>query len=102
MPRYIDFARKKNCWNLHEATYTCIGCGCCSKDKKLRYQNRVRVLKRQLKSQYDFNDWVDDPELKAIQERNVKANIRYFKKKLRYYENRLLSMGGGKDDAEIH
>lgn len=102
MPIYIDFAIKKNCWNLYEAIYTCIGCGCCSKDKKLRYQNRVRVLKRQLKENYDFNDWIDDPELKAIQERNVKADIRYFKKKLRYYENCLFSMERRKDNAEIH
>lgn len=89
MSIYIDFAKGKKCWNVYETMYTCIGCGCCSKDKKLRYQNRVMVLKRQLKEEYDFNNWDDDPELKSIQERNIKSNIRYFKKKLRYYEKLL-------------
>lgn len=85
----IDYAKGTNCWNVYETMYTCIGCGCCAKDKKARYKNRVRVLKRVLQEQYNFNDWNDDPELKAIQERNIKSNIRYFKKKLRYYEKLL-------------
>lgn len=85
----IDFAKGRKCWNVYETVYTCIRCGCCAKDKKARYKNRVRVLKRLLQEQYNFIDWNDDPELKAIQERNIKSNIRYFKKKLRYYEKLL-------------
>lgn len=89
MSIYIDFAQGTKCWNLYETIYSCIGCGCCAKDKKARYKNRVRVLKRVLKEQYNFNNWDDDPELKAIQERNIKSNIRYLKKKLRYYKKLL-------------
>ena len=30
----IDFSVKSNCWNIYEALYICIGCGCCSPDKQ--------------------------------------------------------------------
>ena len=86
---HICFAKGKNCWNLYETVYSCIGCGCCSIDIKKRQRNRARVLKRLLEDQYSFKDWSDIPELKAIQEDNIKINIRYFKRKLRYYEKAL-------------
>lgn len=83
---YIDFTKGKKCWNYYETVYSCIGCGCCSSDINKRHKNRARVLKRMLQYQYDFNAWSDIPELRAIQEGNIKINIRYFKRKLRYYE----------------
>ena len=103
MSIYIDFAKGKKCWNIYETVYTCIRCGCCSKDKNERYKNRVRVLKRLLQKEYNFNDWDDDPELKAIQERNIKSNIRYFKKKLRYYEKiqSRKETGGAKNETNL-
>ena len=103
MSIYIDFAKGKKCWNIYETVYTCIRCGCCSKDKNERYKNRVRVLKRLLQEEYNFNDWDDDPELKAIQERNIKSNIRYFKKKLRYYEKiqSRKETGGTKNETNL-
>lgn len=89
MSIFVDFAKSKKCWNVFETMYTCIGCGCCSKDKQVRYHNRIRVLKRLLKEQYEFNQWDNNPEGRAIQEKNIKFNIRYFKRKLRYYEKRV-------------
>lgn len=86
---HIDFAKSKNRWNVFETMYTCIGCGRCSEDKQARCQNRIRVLKRLLKKQHEFNQWDDNPEGRAIQEKNIKFNIRYFKRKLRYYEKRV-------------
>lgn len=86
---FVDFGKRKNCWNVFETMYTCIGCGCCSKDKQTRYQNRIRVLKRLLKEQYEFNQWDDTAEGRAIQQKNIKFNIRYFKRKLRYYEKQV-------------
>lgn len=85
---HIDFAKGKTCWNYYETVYSCIGCGCCSPDIKTRQQNRARVLKRLLQEQYAFDDWSDIPEIKALQEDNVKINIRYLKRKLRYYEKK--------------
>ena len=77
---HIDFAKGKKCWNYYETVYSCIGCGCCSSDVKKRRQNRIKVLKRMLQEQYNFAAWSDIPELKAIQEDNIKINIRYFKR----------------------
>lgn len=86
---HIDFAKGEKCWNWFETYYSCIGCGCCSSDIETRRKNRLRVLNRHLEEQINFNAWSDDPKLRAIQEGNVKINIRYFKRKLRYYEKAL-------------
>ena len=86
---HIDVAKGKKCWNWHETVYSCIGCGCCSPDIKTRQRNRAKVLRRQLQEQYDFNRWSDIPEIKALQERNIKLNISYYKRSLRYYEKAL-------------
>lgn len=90
---HICFSAKPNCWNFEAKCYgTCYGCGCCVKDKVKLYKNRIALLDEMLKDQYEFDGWDDDPELKALQERNVKTNIRYFKRLKRYYEKKLKEM----------
>ena len=90
---HIDFAVKGNCWNMEASCYgNCYGCGCCVKDKKQRYENRIRYLNGMIEEQEHFDGWFDEPETRALQERNVKANIRWFKRKLRYYEKKLKGM----------
>ena len=89
----IDFAVKGNCWNMEAYCYgNCYGCGCCAKDKRQRYENRVQYLKDAIDEEEQFDAWGDDRGLRAVQERNVKANIRRFKRKLRYYEKKLKGM----------
>lgn len=83
---HICFAKGKNCWNYYETIHSCIGCGCCSKKTKERQKNRLKVLKRLLAEKLNFHDWCEDAQIKAIQERNIKKDIRYFKKKIQYYE----------------
>ena len=86
---HIDSAPEKNCWNLIDSYgMHCVGCGCCVKDKKTRYENRIRCLERWLKEQYEFDDWI--PKWKEEQEKNIKANIQYFKRQLRYYKSKLV------------
>lgn len=90
---HVCFSTKPNCWNFEAKCYgTCYGCGCCVKDKAKLYKNRIAYLNEMLNEQYEFDGWDDDPELKALQERNVKANIRYFKRLKRYYEKKLKEM----------
>ena len=85
---YIDFQRGERCWNLIDSYgEICIRCRCCSKEKKVRYESRIRCLERWLKEQYEFDDWIDG--WRETQEKNVKANIRYFKRRLRYYRKQL-------------
>lgn len=94
---HVDFAVKKNCWNLEASCYgNCYGCGCCVKDKKQRYENRIRYLNGMIEEQEHFDRWDDEPELRAIQEKNVKANIRFFKRILRYYTWKLKGIGDQK------
>lgn len=43
----IDEAVNNNCWNPYESYWKiCVGCGCCSKDKKERYKARYELCKR--------------------------------------------------------
>lgn len=94
---HVDFAVKKNCWNLEASCYgNCYGCGCCVKDKKQRYENRIRYLKGMIDEEEHFDRWDDEPELRAIQEKNVKANIHFFKRRLRYYTRKLKGIGDQK------
>ena len=94
---HIDFAVKKNCWNLEASCYgNCYGCGCCVKDKKQRYENRILYLNGMIEEEEHFDRWDDEPELRAIQEKNVKANIRFFKRRLRYYTRKLKEIGDQK------
>ena len=87
---HIDFAVRKNCWNLEAMCYgNCYGCGCCVNDKRQRCENRIAYLEEMLDQQYKFDMWDDDPDLRKIQERNIAANIRLFKRKLRYYRRKL-------------
>jgi hypothetical protein len=87
---HIDFATKGNCWNMEAACYgNCYGCGCCAKNKRQRYENRIRYLRGMIEEQKHFDNWFDEPEIRALQEKNVKENIRWFKRKLRYYEKKL-------------
>lgn len=75
------------CWNLIDSYgEICIHCGCCSKDKKTRYASRIAVLERRIDEQEHFDRWSNDPEMKALQERNIRSNLKHFRWKLRYYK----------------
>ena len=84
---HIDIQVTERCWNLIDSYgMMCIGCGCCSKDKHKRYASRIRTLERWISDQENFELWDDDPDGRALQERNIKANLRHFKRQLRYYK----------------
>lgn len=93
----IDMAVRPDCWN-HYDSYgeICVRCGCCTleKNRVQRLKNRLAVLRDQLSEQEHFDAWSDDPEIRALQQRNNKANIAYFKRKVRYYEKRVKEMEG--------
>lgn len=85
---HIDFIPNKDCWNRYEAFHSCVHCGCCGEDIDKRTESRILVLQRLLKEEYEFDRWADDPALRALQEENIRLNIRYFKRMLSYYQNR--------------
>lgn len=87
---FIDVQVGENCWNLYDSYgEICVHCGCCSKDKAERYKARIATIKGWLEEKQSFEMWDDDPELKALQERNVKSDIKTFKRMLRYYRAKL-------------
>lgn len=49
----------------------------------------IKFLKYQLKEQKGFNRWIK--EMEHIQKKNVKSNIAYIKRKIKYYKERLLT-----------
>lgn len=93
---HISFSPKENCWNK-EVLYTCYGCGCCAKDKRERYKNRVKHMEEMIEQQKSFSAWDSDPKWREVQEKNVRENIRYFSRYKRYYEKKLKEMGGDSD-----
>lgn len=96
MTVHIDWAVRENCWNLYDSYgQICVGCGCCSSDPKVRAESRLRVCKRMLQEQYDFDDWDEDEGWKETQQKNIRLNIQYFKRRVRYYEKRLKELKRG-------
>ena len=90
MRGHISFQVGSRCWNLHDSFgEICVHCGCCSSDKTTRRKARLEVAKRQLQENLSFDRWDDDPKWRAIQEKNVKSNIRYWRRRVRYYEKAL-------------
>lgn len=87
---HICFSVRKNCWNLHDSYgEICVGCRCCSKDKKERHKARLETVKQWKEENDKFCEWDDDPEMRKIQEGNIKANRKYFERRIRYYERKV-------------
>lgn len=90
---FIDQQVRKNCWNFIDSYgEICVHCGCCAIDKKTRYKSRLKCLKRWLKEREEFDDWDDHPGMRELQEKNIKSDIQYFKRKIRYYKQCLKKM----------
>lgn len=87
---YVDMSIRDNCWNLNDSYgEICVHCGCYSKNRVERWQNRIRTLKEWLQRAEEFDGWSDYPECIATQKKNIEANKKYFKRELRYYEKKL-------------
>lgn len=89
---------KKNCWNFYDSYgEICVHCGCCSKNALIRTKARLSVLKRELEESENFDGWAYEyPDLLELQKKNVAEDIVYFKKKIKYYEQKLSKLEGEK------
>ena len=86
----ICFLALKNCyavaWSYGEI---CVGCNCCGQfDKSKQRLARLKYWQEKLERHLNFDQWCDLAELRAIQEHNVRANIKNAKQKVRYYSKR--------------
>lgn len=93
MAIFIDCAVKDKCYNPFESYgELCVGCGCCSKDREKRTRARMELYQRLLDKWLHFDGWDDDPDMRALQEKNVKFNIKWCKRRLAYYRGKLAGM----------
>lgn len=88
---HIDYAVSKDCINTWSYGMICVKCGCCSRNPNYRDRliRRIRYYKGDLKEQYAFSSWDSDGYWRKVQEKNVKANILYDKRKIRLYKKLL-------------
>lgn len=90
MTAYFDEQVRDNCWNLYDSYgEICVHCGCCAKDKATQYKARIECLKCWLAEKEAFNGWDDSPAFRAVQESNIKQDIKAYKRQIRYYEKKL-------------
>lgn len=95
---HVSEAAKKNCyallWSYGEI---CCDCGCCSDDALKRARARLAYHEYELERNVNFSGWFeDDPELMAIQKRNVEANIKYDSERVEFYRNEVARLEGTK------
>jgi hypothetical protein len=88
----------KNCINPDSYGEICVHCGCCSKDKNIRYPARLQMYERQLQEHLAFNHWIKG--FIRLQKRNQKANITYCRRRIAIYR-RLLSAVSASKKEEI-
>ena len=90
---HITFSVRSDCWNMEAWAYgSCQRCGCCSNDKRERYESRLRLMEEHLDHFQNFDNWDDDPEDRVFQESNIRANIKWLKRRIKYYKNKLKAM----------
>ena len=95
---HICYGVSKDCINHHTYGEICVICGCCSKNPNYRDRivRTIKYYKECLEEQKHFNFWSDNEYWRKVQEKNVKSNISYYKKKIRKYKKILktLKVGG--------
>lgn len=82
---YNDHIVSDDCINSYSYGEICINCGCCSRN--LNYRDRtirqIRYYKEMLNNEHNFDNWSESEAGRKYQERVTKANILYFKQKIR-------------------
>jgi adenylosuccinate synthase len=86
----ICFGVSKDCVNGASYGEICVGCGCCSKDKMVRYHARLQMYTEELETAQHFNTWIKG--YKRLQRRNMKSNITYCKRRIAIYKRLIAEM----------
>lgn len=78
----------KDCINYDSYGEICVGCNACGRfDKSTQNECALKLYKRMLQEQYDFNNWTEGFE--EIQKKNIKSNIEFLKNKILELEKAL-------------
>lgn len=90
MSGHICCAVQKNCYNPYDSYgEICVGCGCCGKPSPERDKARLALWERRHEEDVNFDNWCDNPKLRALQEKNRKLNIIFTGRRLRYYRRKV-------------
>lgn len=81
---HICYSVTKDCINHDSYGMICVGCGCCSKDKTIRYPARLKMYREHLDEAKNFDQWING--WRRIQRRNMKLNITYNKRRIAIYQ----------------
>lgn len=80
---HISYSTNKNCINPESFGVICVKCNGCGKiDETTKYQSQLKIYERQLEERYNFDRWADEEDLRKIQEKNIKSDIKYLKQKI--------------------
>ena len=82
---HISYSVAKNCQNLYDSYgMICVHCNCCGRiDPETMLQCQLETTKRWLKEKQEFDGWSDDPEVSAIQRKNVATDVGFFKRNIK-------------------
>jgi len=86
----ICFGVQRDCINPDSYGEICVGCGCCSKDKNIRYPARLKLYEEDLERQLNFNHWMKGAI--RLQKCNIKLNITYDKRRIAIYKKLVASL----------
>lgn len=93
---HISYSVADNCQNLYDSYgEICVHCNCCGRfDPKTKLQCQLDLNKRMLEEAREFDCWADDPELRALQRRNIASDIESFGRKIRELEAKMAQQRG--------
>lgn len=85
---HIDYTVSNNCINHYSYGAICVRCGCCSRnpDYRSRVINTIRYYKDCLNEEMNFDQWEENERWRKVQEKNIRQNILYYKRKIRMYK----------------
>ena len=80
---HICYSVTENCINIDSYGMICVCCNACGRINPARQkEDALRMWREKLEEVLNFDRWSDDPEVRALQERNRQANIEYYKAKI--------------------
>lgn len=89
MVGFLDQQVDSKCKNLLDSYgEICVKCNCCGRlDRKTMYKCRLKVAKRWLKE--DLEKITQPGFQTALQQKNIRTDIRYFKQLINYDERKI-------------
>jgi hypothetical protein len=85
---FLDIAVLSVCKNFIDSYgMICVGCNCCGRlNPKTKYASRLKVAKRHLKEEQE--DLTKSEFQTELQQKNIRSNIRSFKRQIIYNEQK--------------